>query len=193
MLSKANKQKVLEAQAEAFRNLSTFHSLATRDWDKLVSSKALSKLSMETINLSLLLEKISVVKREIDDMIDKMPDLKEPEYEPIIATIFPNPPKWLEENFHDLSTDGTCSIRFERTIDKANLVYELIDLEDDKKKIVNRTDWLNALNLLAQQVGVKLFVGGVKNPVDLLDAGNWDAEVVDAFRQLAFFGEVIYG
>ena len=39
----------------------------------------------------------------------------------------------------------------------------------------------------------KLFVGGIRTVEDLMELGNWDAEVVDAAIQCAIFGEVIYG
>jgi hypothetical protein len=46
------------------------------------------------------------------------------------------------------------------------------------------------VNLIANK---KLFVGCIQNPMDLTDVSNWDAEVVDAYFQLLYHGEVIYG
>jgi len=54
-------------------------------------------------------------------------------------------------------------------------------------------DYVDALRLLVEQIGVTLFVGGLKSTVQLLDLGNWDAEVVDAFYQLVYRKEIIYG
>jgi hypothetical protein len=47
--------------------------------------------------------------------------------------------------------------------------------------------------VIEQILAGKLFVGGLSTMEDLMDLGNWDAEVVDACVQCAIFGEVIYG
>ena len=92
----------------------------------------------------------------------------------------------------DMTTDNISAVF---PIGKINFEGETpwTDFEEQKHKSLTMTDYVKALELLCQQVGKTLFVGGIKSPSDLIDAGNWDAEVVDAFYQLAFHGEVIYG
>lgn len=115
----------------------------------------------------------------------------------IIAKIkvFDDAEAWLQENIHDLNPDGICSIH---TVDggRVNLDGETtyIDMEDNSTKTATMKDHVNALQLLADLIGTQtLYVGGLTNPISLSDAGNWDSEVVDAFRQLVFHNEVIYG
>ena len=111
----------------------------------------------------------------------------------ITAQIIPDAEAWLRENIRDLTADSVCSIH---PVDEINLDAETtyIDRVDDSTKTATMQDHVNALQKLADLIGAKqLFVGELKSPTDLIDPCNWDAEVVDAFRQLVFHGEVIYG
>jgi len=111
-----------------------------------------------------------------------------------INVIFPDAEAWLKENFRDLTPDNICPIVRETRwkFDGETLFTDYED-ESHPQKNLTMADFVKALDLLSQQLGRTLFVGGLKNPVDLVDPCNWDAEVVDALYQLAFYGEVIYG
>lgn len=68
------------------------------------------------------------------------------------------------------------------------------DREDGSTKDCNLQDHIEALDLLCEKIGnKKLFVGGIKSPLELTDTCNWDVEVVDAYFQLVFFKEIVYG
>lgn len=110
----------------------------------------------------------------------------------IIATIFPDAEAFLIENLPDFCVDGVSAVY---PIEKWNWAgTRFIDDYEDTSKIIDLPKLAEALDTLVQQVsGKKLFVGGITNPVDLTDPCNWDVEVVDAFYQIAYYGEVIYG
>ena len=82
--------------------------------------------------------------------------------------------------------------------DQSKFEFKFVDLEDDyvnpKKYTVTLPMAEKGVVMVIEQVlAGKLFVGGLETLEDLMDLGNWDAEVVDAAVQCAIFGEVIYG
>lgn len=111
---------------------------------------------------------------------------------PIIIPILDDSEKWLRENINDLPTDSVCSV-----LPQDNISFDgktiWADSEDGSKKTLEMTDYIKGLNLLFNQIGRSLFVGGLKSPHDLIDPCNWDPEVTDSFFQLCYHGEVIYG
>lgn len=112
----------------------------------------------------------------------------------ITAVIFTDAEYWLTENLSDLVADSVCSIYKTTPFDENFTCTYADEEENNKQKVATLADHVKALQLLCDLVsGQKLFVGGVTSPFELLDVGNWDAEVVDAFRQLIYHGEVIYG
>jgi hypothetical protein len=119
---------------------------------------------------------------------------------PIVMTIFPDPEAWLREHLRYLESDGVCCVYpIRRDADGVPTRYIDEEYDDeneshpDKERDRDMADHIRALQLLCEQIGRTLFVGGLKSPFDLLDAGNWDAEVVDAYWQLVYRREVIYG
>ena len=113
----------------------------------------------------------------------------------IKSTIFENAEAWLTENMSDLYTDGVSSVHRLKKFNPEGLTpYHDYEEEFDVTKNFTMKEHVTALRKMVRLIdGKKLFVGGVKAAVDLTDAGNWDAEVVDAFNQLIYHGEVIYG
>lgn len=111
----------------------------------------------------------------------------------ITAVLFDDAEAWLRENVNDLSMDSIQAVHPRQTINLDGLT-KYRDSEENTTKLCSLDDHIKGLRLLCEQIGnKKLFVGGLKNPADLLDAGNWDVEVADAFFQLVYHGEVIYG
>jgi len=109
----------------------------------------------------------------------------------ISAIIFPDAEKWITENIKNIYVDNVSAVY---PVQKFNPKGTKIkDIEEDTSKICTMADYVDALRLLVEQIGVTLFVGGLKSTVQLLDLGNWDAEVVDAFYQLVYRKEIIYG
>lgn len=110
----------------------------------------------------------------------------------IKATIFPDAEVWLKENLPDMGVDSVAAVH--RT-SEVNLdgVTSYKDFEENKVKHCKLQDHLEALQLLCDKIGKTLFVGGLRGATELADAGNWDVEVVDAYYQLVFYKEVIYG
>lgn len=111
----------------------------------------------------------------------------------IKATIFTDAEAWLRENLDDFTSDGFSVVRrATRYTEEWEAVF--VDLEEDTEMPIPFSTHVEALEQLVNLINdKKLFVGGIKNPVDLTDAGNWDSEVVDAYYQLLYHGEVIYG
>lgn len=109
----------------------------------------------------------------------------------IKCEIFPNAEQWLKENMEDLEVDSVCAIQRKESYDPAGTEYR--DYEEGTKKTLDEKDHVKALQLLCDQIGKTLHVGGITSPLQLEDTGNWDVEVVDAFFQLIYHGEVIYG
>jgi hypothetical protein len=112
---------------------------------------------------------------------------------------------WIRENFHDLFTDSVCSVLPDNVVnlDGKTRWTDSYDDAEVPEKMLGMEDYIKGLSLLFNQIGRKwkdekgndrgLFVGGITNPHDLLDPGCWDAEVVDAYFQLCYYGDVIYG
>jgi hypothetical protein len=113
----------------------------------------------------------------------------------ITATIFPNAEEWLKENLRDFAVDGIAAVYPYPTYKfNADFGRTYFDEEEDKLKYATLNDHVAALKLLCELVDQKkLFVGGVTNAQELTDGCNWDVEVVDAYFQLIYHGEVIYG
>ena len=110
----------------------------------------------------------------------------------ISIRIFPDAEKWLRENVPSMESDSVSCVR-PRGPFKPRGKTEYEDLEEGTTKLCSFQDHVRALQLLCEQVGSTLFVGGIKSPRDLEDPCNWDAEVVDAYWQLVYYGKVIYG
>lgn len=129
---------------------------------------------------------------------------------PITLTIFDNAEEWLRINLPDMSTDRVACVRpVARARFNPDGLTEYEDVEDTSDDRVNEEDedgnrygtlrkscdmaaHVQALRLLCAQIG-RTLVGGLKSPFELVDPGNWDAEVVDAYYQLVMLGEVVYG
>ena len=111
---------------------------------------------------------------------------------PIAITVFHDAVAWLQDNFPDFTWDSVCCVFPVRTKKDLSEV-EYTDTETGENFVKHLEDHIKALELLCNQVGQTLFVGGLRSPVDLTDACNWDAEVTDAYFQLVVYGEVIYG
>ncbi len=122
----------------------------------------------------------------------------------ISAPIFDDVESWLLTNLPDMSWDNVSSVYPLEPI-KFDSMTKYEDREGDGTgksgcddipyiKECSWNDHIEALKLLCGLIGdKKLFVGGIKNPIDLNDPCNWDVEVVDAYWQLVFYKEVIYG
>jgi hypothetical protein len=114
----------------------------------------------------------------------------------ITATIFEDAEAWLCENVAYMSVDNVSSVYPTTNFNPTGLTKFIDDYENDIPVVKEFTivGYVEALKKLCKLIDdKKLFVGGVKSAQDLTDAGNWDVEVVDAFYQLIYHGEVIYG
>lgn len=111
---------------------------------------------------------------------------------PITLTIFPDAETWLITNADDLATDRVAAVYPTSSFHPRGLTHYR-DQETGKKYRCNMEAHVKALQLLCEQIGRTLFVGGIKSPYDLTDPGSWDVEVVDAYFQLVCLGEVVYG
>ena len=130
---------------------------------------------------------------------------------PVSVVVFEDADKWLRENLPDMHADSvSCVYPLTRFYpDGATPYVDREELTEDQYdrlcsgerdwdgitaiKWMKMDDHIRALLLLSEQVGDTLFVGCLKGPYELRDPGNWDAEVVDAFYQLVYYGKVIYG
>lgn len=120
----------------------------------------------------------------------------------IQVTIFEDAEKWIIDNVPDMGIDAVASVYPVEPINVETLKGSILFVNDNdsddpterRVKRLNMHDLVKGLQLLAKEIGdKKLFVGGIKSPTELMDAGNWDVEVVDAYFQLCMLGEVIYG
>lgn len=110
----------------------------------------------------------------------------------IAITVFENPDLWLRENLGSMEGDGVCPVLPYSGINLGgDMEYE--DIEEGSRKTCSWADHLDALRLLSEQIGKTLFVGGLNAALELTDLGNWDSEVVDAYWQLVYHKQVIYG
>lgn len=111
----------------------------------------------------------------------------------ITATIIPDAEAFLTENLKDFAVDGISAV-YPYTSFTPQLGRGYYDEEECNSKFVTFKEHVKGLQKLVSLISEKkLFVGGIENPVDLVDPCNWDAEVVDAYFQLLYHGEIIYG
>jgi hypothetical protein len=78
-----------------------------------------------------------------------------------------------------------------RKWDYKRCLYEFYDTEEGLNHVVNMKALLKGFELLKRDLlsgKIKLSIGIV-----IYDAGNWDAEAVDALVQYAIFGKAVYG
>src|SRR5688500_17074993 len=111
----------------------------------------------------------------------------------INITVFPNAEAWLKENLEYMATDNIAAV-YPTNVDADKIEATYFDEEEGLEKSVGKERHVEMLAELVRLISEeKLFVGGIKNPMDLTDTGNWDVEVADAYFQLLYHGEVIYG
>ena len=111
----------------------------------------------------------------------------------ILAPIFEDAEAWIKDNRPDMYIDGVAAV-YPVSKFRPDSVTSYRDEEENSQKALTMTDHVKGLEKLVELISNKeLFVGGIENPLDLIDAGNWDVEVVDAYYQLVYHGEVIYG
>jgi len=111
----------------------------------------------------------------------------------IEVTVFINAEQWLIKCVNDMGIDSVSAVhRLTEFKADGGAMYE--DTEESTTKRIDLITHVKALRNLCQLVeDRKLFVGGITCAQELTDLCNWDVEVVDAFYQLAYHGEVIYG
>ncbi len=108
----------------------------------------------------------------------------------INATIISDAEAWIKENIRDLSTDGVSAMNLDEV--SSDFSISLYDEEENFVKTFTLEQQVAALQKLADDIGNnRLYVGIAAQ--DLADPCYWDVEVVDAFFQLIYHGEVIYG
>lgn len=111
----------------------------------------------------------------------------------ITLTIFPDAEKWLRDNLEQyIATDRVACVVPAGELNLDGLT-RYTDMETDLDYDRDMEAHVRGLQLLCEQVGRTLFVGGIGSPYALLDPGNWDVEVADAYFQLVALGEVVYG
>ena len=73
--------------------------------------------------------------------------------------------------------------------------FKFVDVEEDKEYTVTIDDVVKAIPvfIIGVMTGKWKFYGLSSDNILELDAGNWDADVVDAVVQLVIFKDVIYG
>lgn len=96
--------------------------------------------------------------------------------------------------------DMTGTKSMTEKVDPNKFKFVFVDEEDDDKDgnpmkytVDIKMAEMGVVLVIKQVLAGTLCVGGLKTMSDLLELGNWDAEVVDAAIQCAIFGEVIYG
>ena len=111
----------------------------------------------------------------------------------IKSNIFPDVEAFLKENLRDFFVDNVAAVYpVSDLTDDLVATYE--DEEENETKTVDSAGHVAGLRKLCELVDKQeLFVGGVRAAIDLVDPCNWDVEVVDAYFQLLYHGEVIYG
>jgi hypothetical protein len=113
----------------------------------------------------------------------------------ITAPIFENAEEFIKGEIKDLQVDGVSSVWKTKVHPDFSVTYAHEEDEGEEPVEITKTlaDHVTALEKMVQLITNKeLFVGGVRNPIDLTDPCNWDVEVVDAYFQLVALGEVIY-
>ena len=94
----------------------------------------------------------------------------------------------LLQNLPECSESFYC-----RSYNYKEHVYILVDREDGKEYILTMDKAKIGLEKFLNQVADGKFPGFRCSVDDLLDAGNWDASIIDALLQMSVLGEVIYG
>ena len=111
----------------------------------------------------------------------------------ISTVIIEDAEAFIKENYDYMCTDRIAAV-YPCSKFNPDGITKYYDEEEDVTKDCTMADHVRALVKLVDLVSNKqIFVGGVTNPMDLLDLGNWDTEVVDAYYQLIYHDEVIYG
>lgn len=112
----------------------------------------------------------------------------------ISTAIIDDAEKWLKENIRDFSLDNFCAV-YPKTINEDFSINLCDEEEDDKCKIITLAEQVEALcELVNRLTSGRLFVGGFsRSAVGIDDTSNWDVEVWDAFFQLCYHKDVIYG
>lgn len=113
----------------------------------------------------------------------------------ITATIISNAEEWIKTEVPDMCVDGVSCV-YPVTNFCANLdgSTTFVDSYEGTKKNIPFERYIEALKMLATEIdNKKLFVGSLNFGAELADSCNWDVEVVDAYFQLIYHGEVIYG
>lgn len=120
-------------------------------------------------------------------------EAQETKPEPIQSVVFPDPEKFIHDEVLTFDVDNVSAC-YPNGGFSNNGLLTIEDQHEGKSKLVTITGLVTALKQLCELIdGQKLFVGELKSAQELADPCNWDAEVVDAFWQLAYHGEVIYG
>ena len=112
----------------------------------------------------------------------------------IVVPIFENAEEWLKENLQYIHCDGISAVYPAKWKFDENFGRKYYDEEENKTKYADFQRHVWALEELTRLIAnKKLFVGGITNPIELTDTSNWDVEVGDAYFQLCYHDEVIYG
>lgn len=131
-------------------------------------------------------------------MIENKEDTK-PTPRAISAVIFSDPYKWLKDEAEYIChLDGISSMDVSGDPDMdaavAVTVFDECDESQTAGKGATPDELVDALRKMCELIdGKKLFVGGLTSSHELTDTGNWDVEVTDAYWQIVYHGEVIYG
>lgn len=112
--------------------------------------------------------------------------------EPIVAVLFKDPQAFILHEVADMEVDNFCAVHPRGRMTEDGRVY--FDEEESVSKHCSMDEHVEALRKMVQLIdNQELFVGGIKCSLELTDPCNWDVEVFDAFNQLVYHGEVIYG
>ena len=72
--------------------------------------------------------------------------------------------------------------------------FSFYDSDTDKDHLINLCMLVRGYGILKKLWNdKKAFFDGIKSEEDWKDAGNWDADIVDALIQCSIFSEIIYG
>jgi len=85
--------------------------------------------------------------------------------------------------------------KFTDKIAPENMKFVFVDEEGDSKRytMTIKEAEKGVILLINKIINQELFFHGCSSFADLMDMGNWDADVVDAMVQCAVLGDVIYG
>lgn len=119
--------------------------------------------------------------------------LKPASHDPISVVVFDDPVGWLKEHNDDLFADSVCVISRAPAEPAGECRYDYTDNEAGITVTADLYDHVSALTMLCEKFNTSFFPGGLNCVEHLLDPAHWDAEIVDAFRQLLVHGDIIYG